>query len=95
MNQTESAVLSAVTLDEPWGLIESFATFKREHPDDVNRGMDEVVSRLREHGVHVSPRLIREKAHRTGNFYKIGRLMLLTPEHLEALIKSSQKATGQ
>lgn len=50
---------------------------------------------LREHGVHVSPRLIREKAHRTGNFYKIGRLMLLTPEHLEALIKSSQKATGQ
>ncbi len=50
---------------------------------------------MREHGVHVSPRLIREKAHRTGNFYKIGRLMLLTPEHLEALIKSSQKATGQ
>ncbi|MCC5983450.1 MAG: M28 family peptidase [Rhodobacteraceae bacterium] len=51
---TESQILEAVTLDEPWGLIESFATFKREHPDDVNRGMDEVVSRLRKHGVEVT-----------------------------------------
>jgi len=54
MDQTESKILSAVTLDEPWGLVESFATFKREHPDDVNRGMDEVVSRLRAHGVEVT-----------------------------------------
>ncbi|MEO9615205.1 MAG: M28 family peptidase [Nitratireductor sp.] len=54
MNETESAILDAVTLDEPWGLVESFATFKREHPDDVNRGMDEVVSRLRKHGVEVT-----------------------------------------
>jgi N-acetylated-alpha-linked acidic dipeptidase len=38
-------------MDEPWALIESFATFKREHPDDVNRGMDEVVERLARHGV--------------------------------------------
>lgn len=54
MNKVEADVLSAVTLDEPWALVESFATFKREHPDDVNRGMDEVVSRLRKHGVEVT-----------------------------------------
>ena len=54
MNELESKILAQVTLDEPWGLVESFATFKREHPDDVNRGMDEVVSRLRKHGVEVT-----------------------------------------
>lgn len=47
---------------------------------------------LRLHGVHVSPRLIRAKAHKTGNFHKLGRLMLLTPHQLEALIKSSADA---
>ncbi len=54
MTPTESAILGAVTMDEPWALIESFATFKREHPTDVNRGMDEVVSRLSRHGVPVT-----------------------------------------
>jgi len=53
MNSAESAVLESATLDEPWALVESFATYKREHPDDVNRGMDEVVERLRRHGVEV------------------------------------------
>ncbi len=50
---TEQQILDTVNLEEPWGLIESFATFKREHPKDVNRGMDEVVSRLQRHGVDV------------------------------------------
>ena len=45
--------------------------------------------KLMEHGVHVSPRLIRAKAHKTGQFYKIGRLMLLTPPQIESLIVSS------
>ncbi|MCO6391784.1 M28 family peptidase [Aliihoeflea aestuarii] len=53
MNQFENEILSAVLLDEPWSLVESFSTFKREHPTDVNRGMDEVVERLRKHGVEV------------------------------------------
>ncbi|KAJ55365.1 peptidase M28 [Actibacterium mucosum KCTC 23349] len=53
MTPTESALLDQVSIDEPWALVESFATFKREHPDDVNRGMDEVVQRLRKHGVEV------------------------------------------
>jgi len=46
---------------------------------------------LLEHGVHVSPRLIRSRAHKTGQFYKIGRLMLLTPAQLEALIMSTSR----
>jgi N-acetylated-alpha-linked acidic dipeptidase len=54
MTPTETAILGAVTMDEPWALIESFATFKREHPTDVNRGMDEVVARLARHGVPVT-----------------------------------------
>lgn len=53
MTPEETALLDQVTLDEPWALVESFATFKREHPDDVNRGMDEVVERLTRHGVEV------------------------------------------
>lgn len=54
MNEMEAAVLGAVSLDEPWALVESFSTFKREHPTDVNKGMDEVVSRLRKYGVEVT-----------------------------------------
>ncbi len=54
MNQTETEILSAATVDEPWALVESFSTFKREHPTDVNRGMDEVVQRLRKHGIEVT-----------------------------------------
>jgi len=50
--------------------------------------------KLMSHGVHVSPRLIRSKAHKTGQFYKIGRLMLLTPLQIEALIKSSADHEG-
>ena len=54
MNELEQALLSDVSLDEPWGLVESFSNFKREHPNDVDKGMDEVVSRLRAHGVEVT-----------------------------------------
>lgn len=54
MTDTEAAILAELGLDEPWALVESFATYKREHPTDVNRGMDEVVERLRKHGVEVT-----------------------------------------
>ena len=54
MTPEETALLDQVTIDDPWALVESFATFKREHPDDVNRGMDEVVDRLSKHGVEVT-----------------------------------------
>ena len=54
MNDAEKAVLDAVSIDAPWALVETFSTFKREHPDDVNRGMDEVTERLRAAGVEVT-----------------------------------------
>jgi N-acetylated-alpha-linked acidic dipeptidase len=54
MNNTEKAVLDAVSIEAAWALVETFATFKREHPDDVNRGMDEVTDRLRAAGVEVT-----------------------------------------
>lgn len=54
MNELEQQVLAEVSLDEPWALVESFSTYKREHPNDVNRGMDEVVTRLKSHGVDVT-----------------------------------------
>ena len=38
-------------------------------------------------GVYVSPRLIRSKAHKSGQFYKIGRLMLLTRKQIVSLIE--------
>jgi hypothetical protein len=41
---------------------------------------------LREHGVKVSPRLIRTKARATGNYYQLGNLMLLSPIQIEALL---------
>lgn len=41
------------------------------------------------HGVHVSPRLIRTKARASGQFYKLGRLMLLTPAQMERLIENA------
>lgn len=54
MMTTETAILDQVTMNEPWGLVENFATFKREHPTDVNRGMNEVAERLGRHGVPVT-----------------------------------------
>ena len=54
MDNFEKTVLDAVTLDEPWALVESFNGFYREHPNDVNRGMDEIATRLRSHGVEVT-----------------------------------------
>lgn len=47
------AALADVSLDEPWSLIERFTTLKREHPDDVRTACDEIVARLRRHGVPV------------------------------------------
>ncbi|MEO0999500.1 MAG: M28 family peptidase [Pseudomonadota bacterium] len=54
MTPTEEAVLAEAKIDLPWSLVESFATFKREHPTDVDRGMDEVVAALEAQGIPVT-----------------------------------------
>ncbi len=56
----EQQILDAVSLEQPWALLEEFATYAREHPRDVNRGMEYVVERLQAAGVPVTvhrPRL--------------------------------------
>lgn len=45
--------------------------------------------RLLGYGVLVSPRLIRARARRTGQYYQIGRLMLITPGQIEALFQAA------
>jgi hypothetical protein len=48
-----------------------------------------------DHGVHVSPRLIRSRARKTGNYYKLGHLMLLLPSQVEALLEQGQPDADQ
>ena len=49
----ERTVLDAINLDAPWSLVEAFSTMPRWQPDDVNRGVDELVRRLQALGVPV------------------------------------------
>lgn len=51
ITEAERRFIDAVSLDLPWGLVETFATMPRWKPEDVNRGADTIVSRLREAGV--------------------------------------------
>lgn len=48
-----------------------------------------------EHGVRVSPRLIRTKAKETGNYYQIGNLILLSPSQIEALLMPSRPQAAE
>jgi N-acetylated-alpha-linked acidic dipeptidase len=53
VSDVERRFLDAVSLDLPWGLVETFATMPRWRPEDVNRGADVIVQRLRGAGVPV------------------------------------------
>ena len=50
---TEQRFLDQISLDLPWGLVEAFSTMPRWRPEDVNRGADAIVERLRAAGVPV------------------------------------------
>ncbi|MFI5015502.1 MAG: M28 family metallopeptidase [Hyphomicrobiales bacterium] len=53
ISDVERRFLDAVSLDLPWGLVETFSTMPRWRPEDVNRGADVIVQRLRGAGVPV------------------------------------------
>ncbi|MBV9537942.1 MAG: M28 family peptidase, partial [Acidisphaera sp.] len=53
ISDSERVFLDAVSLDLPWALVESFASMPRWRPEDVNRGVDALVQRLRSAGVPV------------------------------------------
>ncbi len=54
MTPQEEEVLDSIALDEPWDLVETFSTMHRWMPEDVNRGGEELVDRLRRMGLTVS-----------------------------------------
>ena len=49
----EQRFVDEVSLDMPWALVESFSTMPRWRPEDVNRGVDTLVQRLRAAGIPV------------------------------------------
>lgn len=53
ITDAERRFIDAISLEMPWGLIETFATMPRWQPQDVNRSADAIVSRLRGAGVPV------------------------------------------
>jgi N-acetylated-alpha-linked acidic dipeptidase len=53
ISPTEHRFLDAVSLDLPWGLVETFATLPRWMPEDVNRAADVIVQRMRAAGVPI------------------------------------------
>ena len=53
ISETERKFIDAVSLDLPWDLVTRFSGMPRWRPEDVNRGMDEVITRLRAAGVPV------------------------------------------
>lgn len=53
LSTSQNAALADISLDAPWALIERFSTLKREHPDDVRTAAEEIVTRLKAHGVPV------------------------------------------
>jgi len=53
ISDSERRFIGEVSLDFPWELIETFSTMPRWQPQDVNRGADAIVSRLRAAGVPV------------------------------------------
>ena len=53
ISEAERRFVDEVSLDMPWALVESFATMPRWRPEDVNRGVDTLVQRLRGAGIPV------------------------------------------
>ncbi len=53
ISDIEARFLNEISLDVPWSLVETFSGMPRWRPEDVNRGMDTLIARLREHGIPV------------------------------------------
>jgi N-acetylated-alpha-linked acidic dipeptidase len=53
ISDVERGFLDIVSLDLPWGVVETFSKMPRWRPEDVNRGADVIVERLRAAGVPV------------------------------------------
>ena len=50
----ERNLLDACSLEAPWDLVETLSTMHRWRPEDVNRGADAIIDRLRRNGLPVT-----------------------------------------
>lgn len=53
LNSSEQRMLDQISLDEPWRLVEAFATMPRWRPEDVNKAADVIAQRVQALGVPV------------------------------------------
>src|SRR5579862_7593323 len=53
ISDSERPFIDEVSLEMPWALVETFATMHRWRPEDVNKGADVIVERLRKAGIPV------------------------------------------
>ena len=53
---------------------------------DRGRPPAEWVGILADRGMPVSERTLRDKAHKLGEFYKLGRVMLITPAQMDVIL---------
>ena len=58
---------------------------------DTGRTPEEWVALLAERGIVMSARTLREKANSLGARCKVGRVMLITPEHIDNIMMEGQK----
>lgn len=57
------------------------------------RTPEEWVAFLAERGMRLSSRTLRTKAREMGCFYSLGRSMVLSPQHIEALLTAEAKGS--
>ncbi|MFN7596658.1 MAG: hypothetical protein ACK5PT_07910 [Cereibacter sp.] len=58
------------------------------------RTPEEWVTFLSERGMKLSSRTLRTKAREMGCFYSLGRSMVLSPQHIEALLTAKTKGSA-
>lgn len=55
---------------------------------DIGKTPEQWSELLCSRGIHLTPRTLRAKAREYGQYYSMGRVMILTPDHLETMLKA-------
>lgn len=58
---------------------------------DAGKPPAEWVKLLAERGIEISERALREKANRLGACYKLGRAMIIMPDHIDVILKGGDQ----
>ena len=62
---------------------------------DTGKTSEEWVAVLKERGIEVSERTLREKANKLGAFHNLGRQMIITPMQLDEIFERSQPCNSK